>query len=257
MNGLRSALKKGLYRWLAVQDADFICLQEIRLGTDISYEPYYLPGYHCYFQAALKKGYSGVAILSKKTPTEVNRRLGLESADEEGRFLELVFEDWHLISLYMPSGSSSEVAQKKKIAFLDFFSLYLQKIARQKKAVLICGDWNIAHKNEDLKNWKANQNKPGFTPEERAWLDFIFNEVGFIDVFRSINQKDNQFTWWSNRANAFNNNVGWRIDYQIASPAFKGEAIESLIYTQQRFSDHAPLVMHYAFDDYKRTFLPI
>jgi exodeoxyribonuclease-3 len=247
VNGIRAAQRKGLFPWLETQQADVICLQEVRAQAEqIDSEAFHLPGYHRYLHLAEKKGYSGVALYSRHKPKKVHYGLGWPSADDEGRYLQADFQSISIASLYLPSGSSSEARQDVKF---DFLERYQSLLAQQREqALLICGDWNIAHTQQDIKNWRANQKNSGFLPEERAWLDHLFEQLNYSDVFRSLNQDDDQYTWWSNRGRAWDNNVGWRIDYHVASPSLKGHAQKASIYKQQRFSDHAPLMIDYAFD---------
>lgn len=246
VNGIRSAITKGAFRWLAKQDADVICLQEVRASEKVlESAELQLPGYHGYHCHAQKSGYSGVAILTKKEPTKVVEKLGFALADDEGRYVQAEFGDLVIGSLYLPSGTSGEDRQALKYHFLDKYIVILEKIVKSKRPTIICGDWNIAHKNIDLKNWKTNQKNSGFLPQERAWLDKVFNETGMVDAFRVINQEENQYTWWSNRSNAWNNNVGWRIDYQIVTPDLKNKIKNVAIYRGEKFSDHAPLIIDY------------
>ena len=153
-----------------------------------------------------------------------------------------------MISLYMPSGSSSEEGLAKKYRFMDQFMEHLRGLRRKRREVIICADWNICHQNIDLKNWRSNQKNSGFLPEERAWLDTLYDEVGFVDSFRQINQEEEQYTWWSNRGQAWANNVGWRLDYQVVTPKLVPAIVSADIYKQERFSDHAPQIMEYAVD---------
>lgn len=192
-----------------------------------------------------KKGYSGTALYAKQKPDQVITGLGWASADTEGRYLQADFGKLSVVSLYLPSGSSSEQAQQKKFDFLACYLPVLKEQINSGRDFILCGDWNIAHKPIDLKNWKSNQKNSGFLPEERAWLDTLFDEIGFVDAFRVINQEENQFTWWSNRGAAWEKNVGWRIDYQIVTPALRNTVQRVEIYKAERFSDHAPLIMDY------------
>lgn len=246
LNGIRAAHRKGMLEWLYQQDADVVCFQETKAQIDqldpCLTEP---QGYYAYFNDAEKKGYSGVAVYSKHKPDKVSRKLGWESADTEGRFLQVDIGKLSVVSLYLPSGSSSEDRQQVKFDFLDAFMEVLKKMRRQRRQFIICGDWNIAHKNIDIKNWRGNQKNSGFLPEERAWMDTLFDEVGMVDAFRVVNQEEHQYTWWSNRGQAWANNVGWRIDYQIISPALQDKVLSAEIYKDERFSDHAPLIMEY------------
>jgi exodeoxyribonuclease III len=247
-NGIRSAAKKGFYDWFLKQDADVLCVQELKAQTDqLTDAIFHPPGYHVHFACAEKKGYSGVAVYTKQKPDQVKDRLGLPLSDSEGRFLQTDFGDLSVISLYMPSGSSAEARQVIKMEFLAHYRDVLAKMKEENRKYILCGDWNIAHKNIDLKNWKSNQKLSGFLPEERAWLDMLFDELGFIDAFRVINQEAEQYTWWSARRQSRQNNVGWRIDYQILSPNLINTVKRVEIYNQEHFSDHAPLIMDYEF----------
>ncbi|MCP5328165.1 MAG: exodeoxyribonuclease III [Steroidobacteraceae bacterium] len=247
LNGIRSAASKGAFRWLREQDADVICLQETKAqvgqldGHDID-----IPGYHRYFYDAQRKGYSGVALYARQAPDEVIRGFGVAEFDGEGRYLEARFGKLSVVSLYLPSGSAGPERQASKYRFLEAFLPWMQGLKRRRREYLLCGDWNIAHQPIDLRNWKSNQKNSGFLPEERAWLDRLFGEERWVDAFREINAEPDQYTWWSNRGQAWAKNVGWRIDYQIASPGLAGAAQRTEIYKAQRFSDHAPLIMDYA-----------
>ncbi|MBK8674852.1 MAG: exodeoxyribonuclease III [Cellvibrionales bacterium] len=245
-NGIRSAAKKGFFTWLETQHADVVCIQETKAQRDQLDDALFHPqGYHCYYFDAEKKGYSGTALYAKQKPDQVITGLGWASADTEGRYLQADFGKLSVVSLYLPSGSSSEQAQQKKFDFLACYLPVLKEQINSGRDFILCGDWNIAHKPIDLKNWKSNQKNSGFLPEERAWLDTLFDEVGFVDAFRVINQEENQFTWWSNRGAAWEKNVGWRIDYQIVTPALRNTVQRVEIYKAERFSDHAPLIMDY------------
>ena len=248
LNGIRSAAKKGFFAWVQTQKADVICLQETRAQEDQVRELVQLPGYQAYFFDAEKKGYSGVAIYSRIKPDKVISGLGWQSADKEGRYIQLNFPQLSVASLYMPSGTTGELRQAVKFQFLKDYEAVLKKQRKQKREYIICGDWNIAHKPIDLKNWRANQKHSGFLPEERAWLDYIFGSVEYVDAFREGNQLPDQYTWWSNRGRAWDKNVGWRIDYQIVTPGLKNKIKSAGVYKEQRFSDHAPLVIEYDLD---------
>jgi exodeoxyribonuclease-3 len=246
VNGIRSAAAKGLFPWLARQDADVICLQEVRAREDqFDGHGIELPGYHAAFYPAERPGYAGVALYSRHKPERVVRGFGVDEFDREGRYLEAQFSGLAVISLYLPSGSSGPARQASKLRFLDSFLPHLRSLRRRRRQAILCGDWNIAHKPVDLKNWKANQKNSGFLPEERAWLDTLFDDAGYVDAFRSVNTEPDQYTWWSNRGAAWAKNVGWRIDYQITTPGLAGAARAAQIYKAQRFSDHAPLIMDY------------
>jgi exodeoxyribonuclease-3 len=165
--------------------------------------------------------------------------------DREGRYLEDRFDDVAVVSLYLPSGSSGPERQASKFRFLEAFTPHLRKLRRRRQEYILCGDWNIAHKEIDLRNWKSNRKNSGFLPEERAWLDDLFGPLGFVDAFREVNGDPEHYTWWSNRGQAWTKNVGWRIDYQIVSKGLAGAACGAHIHNSSRFSDHAPLSMDY------------
>ncbi|MEM7027232.1 MAG: exodeoxyribonuclease III [Pseudomonadota bacterium] len=245
-NGIRAAHRKGFFDWIQETNADVICIQETKAQVDQLTDEMLNPGgYHSLFNDAEKKGYSGTAIYCKQKPDKVKMQLGWDTADTEGRYLQVDFGKLSIVSLYLPSGSSSDERQQIKFDFLDRFMPVLKKIRRQKREYILCGDWNIAHKEIDLKNWRGNLKNSGFLPEERAWLDELFDNVGFVDSFRVINQEPDQYTWWSNRGQAWAKNVGWRIDYQIVTPGLKDKIKNVSIYKDKRFSDHAPLITEY------------
>ena len=246
VNGIRSAAKKGLFRWLAAQRADVVCLQEMKAQEHDLDDSLHVPkGLMPFYALAEKKGYSGVALYSRRAPDKVIRGFGTHEFDSEGRYLEARFGKLSVISIYLPSGSSGPHRQASKFRFLDAFMPQLKKLAHGRREVILCGDWNIAHKEIDLRNWRSNQKNSGFLPEERAWLSRVFDEVGLVDVFRRLNHKPDQYTWWSNRGQAWAKNVGWRIDYQIATPGVAKTAVRESIYKRRRFSDHAPLIIDY------------
>lgn len=245
VNGIRSAARKGFFDWMKCQKADIICLQETKAQEDQLDASFYPQEYQTYFFDAEKKGYSGVAIYSRIKPDSMTVGLGWECADKEGRYLQLNFPGLSIASLYMPSGSSGGLRQQLKFKFLDHYLAILKKQRRKKHDFVICGDWNIAHKPIDLKNWRSNQKNSGFLPEERTWLDQVLGPIGYVDAFREMNQQEEQYTWWSNRGRAWDNNVGWRIDYQIITPGLKDRIKSVAIYKKQRFSDHAPLIIDY------------
>jgi exodeoxyribonuclease-3 len=245
-NGIRSAASKGLFQWLPGQGADVVCLQETKAQTHQLTDGMFSPaGYHCRYFDAERKGYSGVAVFSKQKPDRVIRGIGVSEFDQEGRYLEFQFGRLSVVSLYLPSGSSGPERQASKFRFLEAFLPYLKKLGRRSRDYVLCGDFNIAHRPIDLKNWRSNQKNSGFLPEERAWLDRVFGELGWVDAFREVDPRPEQYTWWSNRGQARAKNVGWRIDYQIASPSFAGKAQTASIFKDAWFSDHAPLTMDY------------
>ena len=248
LNGIRSAVAKGFLRWLARQNADCVCMQEIKAHRNDLPGAILVPGkLEAHFDFAHKKGYSGVGMYCRRTPDAVSTGLGSREFDTEGRFLRADFGRLSIVSMYLPSGSSSAERQQAKFRFLAEFMPHLRALKRKRRDFILCGDWNIAHKEIDLRNWRSNQKNSGFLPQERAWLDQLFGDVGYVDGFREINPKPDQYTFWSSRGEAWAKNVGWRIDYQILSPGLRGSVLGASIYKKRRFSDHAPLVMDYDF----------
>jgi exodeoxyribonuclease-3 len=248
-NGIRAAARKGFFDWLQKEQADVVCIQETKAQEGQLTDPVFSPdGYHCYYNDAIKKGYSGTALYSKVKPQRVITSLGWDPADSEGRYLQADFKGLSVISLYMPSGSSSEEVLQKKLRFMDIFMDHLRVLRRRRREFIICADWNICHQQIDLKNWRSNQKNSGFLPEERAWLDVLYDEVGYVDSFRLVNTAAEQYTWWSNRGQAWAKNVGWRLDYQVISPKLVGKVRGADIYKEERFSDHAPQIMEYDLD---------
>jgi exodeoxyribonuclease III len=250
LNGIRSATNKGWLSWLENQAADVVCVQELKAQdadlTDEMRAPVSKLGKMTgYFHFAEKKGYSGVAVYARKKPNSVKIGFGSHEFDAEGRYVELDFGEVTVISLYLPSGSSGEERQAAKFRFLAEFYIHMQALVDSGRQVVLCGDWNIAHKEIDLKNWRGNKKNSGFLPEERQWLTNALEVQGFVDVFRVLDQRPEQYTWWSNRGQAYANNVGWRLDYQLATPIFAAKAKSTSIYVEQRFSDHAPMIVNY------------
>jgi len=246
-NGLRSAGRKGFFSWFVRQKADVLCVQELKAQGPQLKDRLYLPrGFHRQLCCAEKPGYSGVAIYSRKEPDEVVRGYGDAEFDGEGRYVEARFDDVAIASVYFPSGSSSEARQEAKFRFLASFESFLRSRLDDGKPLIFCGDVNIAHKQIDLRNWRSNRKNSGFTPEERAWMDKLVDEIGFVDAFRVVNSEPDQYTWWSNRGRARENNVGWRIDYHLISPDLAHTVERAAIYRRKQFSDHAPLIIDYA-----------
>lgn len=268
VNGIRAAARKGMFDWLQSVDADVICLQELKAQPDqIEGEPFHPEGYHTYFHSAEKKGYSGVGIYTKQKPDAVYVGLGeiddddWSDVDIEGRYIQVDFPNLSVASLYMPSGSAKEERQDYKFRMMERFEPVLQKMLTADREYIICGDWNIAHKKTDIKNWRGNQKNSGFLPEERQWFDWLFAEteseidepmraepLGFVDAYREVNKEPDHYSWWSNRGQAWANNTGWRIDYQVVTPGLRDKIIagSELIYKEERFSDHAPLIVEYS-----------
>ncbi|WP_119344151.1 exodeoxyribonuclease III [Facilibium subflavum] len=245
-NGIRAATRKGFFDWFNQQDAEFLCIQETKAQlAQLNDDIYFPKDYHYAYTDASKKGYSGVAIYARKKPNKIIHTLGIDWADEEGRYIQFDYDQFSIASIYLPSGSSGDVRQEYKMAFLDKYKHILAEQIAQSRDFIICGDINIVHKEIDIKNWKQNQKTSGVLPEERAWLDHIFDELGWVDAFRQVNKEPHQYTWWSNRGQARAKNVGWRIDYQIITPGLQDCVVSDGIYKEQWFSDHAPLTISY------------
>jgi exodeoxyribonuclease-3 len=248
LNGIRSAAKKGFFEWAHTQNPDILCIQELKAQeADLDGALLSPNGYHGFFQYAQKKGYSGVGLYSKQKPDSV--KIGFDNGefDAEGRYVEARFGNLIVISAYFPSGSSAPERQEAKFRFLDLFMPHIEALKKEGCEIILCGDINIAHKEIDLKNWKGNIKNSGFLPEERDWMTQLFDRVGFVDVYRHLhpNTEDECYTWWSQRGQAYAKNVGWRIDYQIATPAIGSKAQRVEIYKSEKFSDHAPLIVDY------------
>jgi len=252
LNGIRSAANKGVEAWLDKAKPDCICVQEVKAqAADIEGRFEQLAGMQGYFHFAEKKGYSGVGLYTRHTPSEV--RVGFDKAefDTEGRYVELRFDTSQrklsLISCYFPSGSSGPERQEAKFRFLEVMYPHLMALQKERDFI-VCGDVNIAHQQADLKNWRSNQKNSGFLPEERAWMTRLLSEGGMVDVYRQLqpDTTDACYTWWSNRGQAYANNVGWRLDYHLATPALASLARTEEIYKDEKFSDHAPLTIGYA-----------
>ncbi|MCX5208755.1 exodeoxyribonuclease III [Kitasatospora sp. NBC_00240] len=255
VNGIRAAAKKGFVEWLSATEADVVCLQEVRAEADqLPPELRDLPGWHAAWAPAAAKGRAGVAVLSRSEPERTT--IGFESPefDNSGRYLEIDLPGLTVASLYLPSGEVGTERQEEKERFMAGFLVHLVKLRERAAAagreVVVCGDWNIAHRPEDLKNWKANQKAAGFLPEERAWLDQVLGEAGYVDVVRALHpDRTGPYTWWSYRGRAFDNDSGWRIDYQIASPGLAARAttavVERAATHAERWSDHAPVTVVY------------
>jgi exodeoxyribonuclease-3 len=240
-------VRKGFFSWFSRQKADVLCVQELKAQPhQLEEHAFHRRGFHRYLFCAEKPGYSGVAIYCREQPHEVVYGYGDPEFDAEGRYVEAVFDDVTVASVYFPSGSSSEERQRAKFRFLPGFEAYIKSKLDAGKPYIFCGDVNIAHKEIDLKNWRSNQKNSGFTPEERAWMNKLIDEVGYVDAFRVVNQEPDQYTWWSNRGRAWEKNVGWRIDYQLVSPDLENAVRAASIYKRRRYSDHSPLTIDYA-----------
>ena len=252
-NGIRSAANKGVEAWVEKTLPDCMCVQEVKAqATDVAGRFESIAGMKGYFQFAEKKGYSGVGVYSRHEPSDVVVGFDGGEFDAEGRCVELRFDTpsakRSIISSYFPSGSSGEERQAAKFRFLDLMYPHLMSL-KKKRDFILCGDINIAHQNIDLKNWKSNQKNSGFTPEERAWMTKLTTEGGIVDTYRQLEPTatDEAYTWWSNRGQAYANNVGWRLDYHLATPELARAAREVSIYKDEKFSDHAPITINYDF----------
>ncbi len=245
-NGIRAAARKGFFDWLPRQGADVVCIQETKAQAHQLEDPQFRPaGYHCVYVDAERKGYSGVALYARREPDAVITAMGCEEFDREGRYVEARFDRLSIISLYAPSGSAGPERQASKDRFLDFFLPHLRALKANGREYIVCGDFNIAHKAIDLKNWKSNQKNSGFLPHERAWMDRLFGAEGWVDAFRVVDPRPERYTWWSNRGQAWARNVGWRIDYHVITPGLREAVRRADIYRDERFSDHAPLTIDY------------
>ncbi len=253
LNGIRSAASKGVEAWLAKAKPDCICLQEVRAqAADVQGRFEQMAGLTGHFHFAEIKGYSGVAIYTRHAPSDVVVGYGSPEFDAEGRYLEIRFDTprrkLSLISCYFPSGSSGEHRQQAKFRFLDELDPHLAQL-KKKRDFILCGDVNIAHQEQDLKNWRGNRKNSGFLPEERAWMTRLLSETGLVDVYRRLkpDATEDCYTWWSTRGQAYLNNVGWRLDYHLATPALAQLARSEAIYKTEKFSDHAPITVEYDF----------
>jgi exodeoxyribonuclease-3 len=247
VNGIRSAGNKGLLRWVKRADPDVLCVQDVKAHECDIPDALRAPGgLHGIIYCAQKKGYAGTALYSRRRPRRVQLGFGVAEFDHEGRYIEAEYPNLTVISVYFPSGSAGPERQASKFRFLDVFMPHLQQLHASGRDIVFCGDVNIAHKEIDLKNWRSNQKNSGFLPEERAWLTRLLDEQGWVDVFRRLDPRPERYTWWSNRGQAYAKNVGWRIDYHIATPGIAARAKCAEIYTTRRFSDHAPLVIEYS-----------
>ena len=253
-NGLRSAASKGFFDWFALQNADVLCVQETKAQEHQLAGPEFLPkGYKAWFRdASTKKGYSGVAIYSKREPDEIRTALGWPEFDEEGRFLEARFGNLSVVSFYIPSGSSGELRQGFKFQVMDWLAPILEEWRTSGRDYVLCGDWNIVRSRLDIKNWTSNQKNSGCLPAERDWFNrmcidsTVDGSSGWVDAYRALHAEGQDYTWWSNRGAARANNVGWRIDYQIVTPSLRDRLKACSIYSTTRFSDHAPFTVDYA-----------
>lgn len=249
VNGIRSAITKNWLSWLQFTNPDIVCLQEIKASPEqIQSEIALIEnlGYHHYWYPAQKKGYSGVAILTKAKPNHIEYGCGHTQYDSEGRIIRADFTNFSIMSLYMPSGSSGDERQKVKFEFMDFFKPYIHELKWKYPNLVISGDYNICHRAIDIHNPKSNANSSGFLPEERSWMEEFINDE-MIDTFRHFNQDPHHYTWWSFRANARAKNLGWRIDYHLATKSLEEKLKRAAILSEAKHSDHCPILLELAF----------
>ena len=246
-NGIRSATEKGFFRWFANQQADVLCLQETKAAEhQLSDKKFHPTGYVSHFHdATSKKGYSGVAIYSRREPDEVRRSLGWKPFDDEGRYLEARFGELSVVSLYVPSGSSGELRQSFKFDCMKWLSEVLTQWQHSERQYVVCGDFNIVYSKLDIRNWTANQKNSGCLPEERQWLASLVSERGWVDTYRHLRRTGEDYTWWSQRGAARQKDVGWRIDYQVVSRGLRSQLANCEITATPKFSDHAPYTVDY------------
>lgn len=250
VNGLRSSHKKGLFEWIEQSEADVICMQETRICDHQWTDAFKPEGWYAHLFPAERAGYAGTAIYSRLPFLHIQDGLGFDLADTQGRFTVASFDvglekPVEIASLYLPSGSSGEEAQVRKDHFLEQYQQLLKQWRDQNRSIIVCGDYNIVHKRIDIKNWSGNQKSSGCLPHERAWLDHIYDELGYVDTFRVVREEAELYSWWSNRGQARAKNVGWRIDYQACSPDWKDRTVNAWVYKEQWFSDHAPVIIDY------------
>lgn len=248
-NGIRSAADKGFWRWFEGIGADVLCVQELKAQeADLKSEVRDCPGYGSWLHCAQKRGYSGCGIWSRIAPESVETGFGVEEFDVEGRYVRADFPGLSIVSVYFPSGTSGDARQQAKYRFLDAFAAHMRELSASGREVLVCGDVNIAHKEIDLKNWRGNVRNSGFLPEERAWVSRQLEVEGWHDIFRELDPRPDQYTWWSQRGQARAKNVGWRIDYMFGTAGIAARAAGASIYREEKFSDHAPLVIDFDWD---------
>ncbi|MDO9001725.1 MAG: exodeoxyribonuclease III [Bacteroidota bacterium] len=243
VNGIRAAMGRGLIEWIKQTNPDVLCLQEIKATPEqVNVSEFEELGYYHYWYPAQKKGYSGVAIFSKKEPKNIEYGCGIAEYDFEGRIIRVDFEDISIMSVYHPSGSSGDERQAFKMKWLKDYSAYINELKKTKENLVLCGDFNICHRAIDIHNPKSNANTSGFLPEEREWME-VFINGGFVDTFRHFNQEPHQYSWWSYRAGSRGKNLGWRIDYNLASESMTPRLKRSVILASAVHSDHCPVLL--------------
>ena len=249
LNGIRSAASKGFFAWLSRQRADVVCLQETKAQLHQLGDPVFHPArFHCHYHDAEKKGYSGTALYARTRPRAFVSGLGVDWIDREGRWLEAHFGNLIAVSLYLPSGSAGDLRQDYKYRVMAALMPRLRTLRDDGRHVIVCGDWNIAPTEADIRNWRGNRKSSGFLPEERAWIARLCDEEGYRDAFRQLPQREHEYTWWSQRGQARAKNVGWRIDHHIATAPLAERVTRTRVHRTRMFSDHAPLIIDYALD---------
>ncbi|MEQ9440729.1 MAG: exodeoxyribonuclease III [Cyclobacteriaceae bacterium] len=244
VNGIRAAIRKGFLGWLREENPDIICLQETKASPEqVPVSEIEALGYQTFWEGAtVRKGYSGVAIFTKPTPRQVVNGMGTERYDQEGRVLRADYDDFSLMSVYMPSGTTGDIRQQFKMHWLSDFRTYIDELKKEKKRLIISGDYNICHRPIDIHDPVRNKNSSGFLPEEREWVS-EFIDTGFIDTFRYFNESLHEYTWWSYRARSREKNLGWRIDYHMASASLQERLQGASILSEVNHSDHCPIVL--------------
>lgn len=245
VDGIHQAAQRGLYTWLAEQDADIICLQDLRAKEyEVDTDPFHLDGYFAYFFDSGIEHYNGVAIYTRHQPKALIYGLGFSNGvDMEGRYLQADFEHISVGSLLAPSATSELESQEVKIKFFDDFQAHLNKITRKRRDYIFCGNWAMAHRRQDVQNWQNNDGNSGFLPHEQQWMDQLFNQLGYVDAFRRVNHDSDEYTWWP--SGQLHEGDGWRTDYQVTSNNLKNRVEYGVTYKTQQFSSHLPVIMDY------------
>jgi exodeoxyribonuclease-3 len=245
VDGIHQAAQRGLFDWIADQDADVICLQDLRaLEHELDHEVFHPPGYFAYFFDSGIKHYNGVAIYTRHQPKALIYGLGFASGvDMEGRYLQVDYEHYSIGSLLAPSALAETESLEVKIKFFEDYQALLHKVTRKRRSFIICGDWGMAHTRKDVQNWQENQGTPGFLPHEQQWMSQLFNQIGYVDAFRQVNRDSDEFSWWP--AGEMGVGDGWRTDYQILSESLRSKVEYAAIYKSQTFSSHLPVIVDY------------
>ncbi len=249
VDGIKQAAKRGFYDWVVNQDADIICIQDIRAweGQLYDQEKIFFPKeYHGYFFDAADENFSGVAIYCRKPPKAIMTGLGFPTADLEGRYIQADYDEISIGSILAPCATEQTQSQEHKIEFFDDLQAHLNKITRKRREYVICGNWNMAHTKKDVQNWETNQNNSGFLPHERQWMDQLYNQLGYVDAFRHCTLDGDEYTWWPSGTHG--EGEGWRVDTQVVSGGFRQRVEYASIYKNQAFSSHAPVIVDYDYE---------